>query len=46
VANSPLGPKKVQPAPPAATTGTEPEVYYPSTPFEWPTDMQPASIRA
>jgi predicted signal transduction protein with EAL and GGDEF domain len=44
VANSPLGPKKVQPpAVPAAATGNEPEVYYPSTPFEWPTEMQSAS---
>ena len=42
VANQPLGPKKVQPSEPVATTGNEPDVYYPSTPFEWPKELQPA----
>jgi EAL domain-containing protein (putative c-di-GMP-specific phosphodiesterase class I) len=36
-ANHPLGPKYVRPPQPAGVaTGNEPEVYYPSTPFEWP----------
>jgi len=42
VANRPLGPKKVQSSDPAATTGNEPELYCPSTPFEWP---QPIPVR-
>ena len=42
VANCPLGPKKAQPAGPVATTGNEPEVYYPSTPIEWPKELHPA----
>ena len=39
VANRPLGPKKVQPSDPVAATGNEPELYYSSTPFEWPKEL-------
>ena len=39
VANQPLGPKKVQPSDPVATTGHEPEFDYSSTPFEWPEEL-------
>jgi diguanylate cyclase (GGDEF)-like protein/PAS domain S-box-containing protein len=42
VANCPLGPKRVQPSDPVATTGNKPELYYPSTPFEWPKELHPA----
>ena len=42
VANRPLGPKNVQPSDAVATTGNEPELYYSSTPFEWPKELQPA----
>ena len=42
VANQPLGPKKVQPSDSVATTGNEAELYYSSTPFEWPKELQPA----
>jgi diguanylate cyclase (GGDEF)-like protein/PAS domain S-box-containing protein len=37
IANHPLGHKHVQP--PAAAAGGEPELYYPTTPFEWPKDV-------
>ena len=39
VANQPLGPKKVQPTDSVATIGNEPDLCYPSTPFEWPKDI-------
>ena len=42
VANRPLGPKKVKPSDPVATTGNKPELYTPSTPFEWPKELHPA----
>jgi diguanylate cyclase (GGDEF)-like protein/PAS domain S-box-containing protein len=37
VANHPLGPKHIKPA--VAATGNEPDLYYPTTPFEWPKDV-------
>jgi len=43
VANRPLGPKNVQPSEPLVSTGDEPELYYRSTPFEWPAELQPAA---
>ena len=42
VANRPLGPKKVKPSDSVATTGNKPELYSPSTPFEWPKELHPA----
>jgi diguanylate cyclase (GGDEF)-like protein/PAS domain S-box-containing protein len=42
VANRPLGPKNVQPAESVVTTGNEEDLYYRSTPFEWPSELQPA----
>ena len=42
VANCPLGPKKVQPSDPVATTGNAPELHSSSTPFEWPQELHPA----
>jgi predicted signal transduction protein with EAL and GGDEF domain len=45
IANRPLGPKQVQPANVAAT-GSAPDLYYPTTPFEWPKDVPVGSIAA
>jgi EAL domain-containing protein (putative c-di-GMP-specific phosphodiesterase class I) len=42
VANRPLGPKNVQAAKSVVTTGNEDDLYYRSTPFEWPTELQSA----
>jgi diguanylate cyclase (GGDEF)-like protein/PAS domain S-box-containing protein len=42
VANRPLGPKNVQPSDALPKAGSEPELYYSSTPFEWPTELQSA----
>jgi diguanylate cyclase (GGDEF)-like protein/PAS domain S-box-containing protein len=36
IANQPLGPKPVTPSDTAAATGSGPELYYSSVPFEWP----------
>ncbi len=43
VANRPLGPKKVQPSDPVATSGNDPELYYSSKPFEWPENIPVSS---
>jgi diguanylate cyclase (GGDEF)-like protein/PAS domain S-box-containing protein len=40
-ANQPLGPKRVRPLDPVATTGVEAGLYYSSTPIEWPKELQP-----
>ena len=45
VANQPLGPKRVQ-LPDPVTAGNEPEVYKPSTPFEWPKNIPSMSVTA
>ena len=47
VANQPLGPKQIQLAAPLAATGNEPELFYSSTPFEWPDviPVRPAAIQ-
>ena len=42
VANGPLGPKKVQPSDPVATSGTQSVLHSPSTAFDWPTELHPA----
>ena len=42
-ANRPLGPKKVQPSDVAVAVGNEPELYYSSTPIEWPAPVSPAA---
>jgi hypothetical protein len=42
VANRPLGPKNVPPSDALPKAGSEPELYYSSTPFEWPTELQSA----
>jgi hypothetical protein len=39
VANCPLGPKKIQCPDSVAAAGNESDVYYSSTPFEWPMDI-------
>ena len=39
VANRPLGPKNVQASASVAAKGSQPDVYYPSTPFEWPKEL-------
>jgi diguanylate cyclase (GGDEF)-like protein/PAS domain S-box-containing protein len=36
IANQPLGRRPVQPADPGGATGSAPEPYYSSVPFEWP----------
>jgi EAL domain-containing protein (putative c-di-GMP-specific phosphodiesterase class I) len=41
-ANQPLGPKRVHPSDPVARTGNDPALYYPTTPFEWPAELQQA----
>ena len=42
VANQPLGPKKVQPSDPAATTGNEATLFYSSASREWSKELHPA----
>ncbi len=42
VANRPLGPKSVQPSDSPAPTGDDTELYYSSTPFEWPKEVYSA----